>query len=211
MTGRPNPPGTLSWRPTFAMVAGRRDLGWTTGPYTYALDGDTNHGHFVSVWKREAPGPWEVWLDVGVAHAPGDASDRLDHVSLPSVDASAPAALRIDLLRRDRMMLEAARMDQRRAFTEAYAPNTRLYRPGHAPVFLRADRLLALTTASTTLDWEPTDARASSDGDLGVTHGALTSAGDAVWMIPAGNYRYVRIWRMVNADWRVILEIVVES
>ncbi|MEX0691791.1 MAG: nuclear transport factor 2 family protein [Gemmatimonadales bacterium] len=209
MAGRPDPPGILNWRPTFAMVSGRRDLGWTTGPYTYTLEGDTSHGHFVSVWKREAPGRWEVWLDLGVSHPPEDVRDHIDHISLPSADAGTPAALRIDLLRRDRLLLNAARTNMRRAFTEGYAPNAQMYRPGDVPTLLRADWLRALPTGPTTLNWEPTDARASSGGDLGVTLGALTGSGNPGWRIPAGSYRYVRIWRREAERWQVILEIVV--
>jgi len=211
--GRPNPPGTLNWHPVRAMAAGGRDLGWTTGPYTYALNGDTAYGQFVSVWRRRDQGRWEVLLDLGISHPRDrDPDETLTMEDLPPDRASAaPAALRIALLRRDRLVLAAAQSNMQQAFEDAYAPNARLYREGEAPFALRAERLATLPAGPSTLSWEPTDARASSAGDLGMTYGALTSAGEAGWMLSAGEYRYVRIWRRLDGRWRIILEIVVGS
>lgn len=209
--GRPNPPGTLDWHPVRAMVAGSRDLGWTSGPYSYTLNGDTAWGHFVSVWRRQDQGPWEVLLDLGISHQPeahpgeGVETEQLE----PAEAAVVTAALRLGLLQADRLVLAAARRNMRPAFADAYAPDAWLYRDGRVPMRLDAARLDRLPMAPGTLSWEPSDARVSLAGDLGVTYGTLDSEGDTVWMLPAGAYQYVRIWRRVEESWKIILEIIV--
>src|SRR5687767_14367681 len=56
----PAPTGLLTWRPAFADVSRAGDLGYTTGPWEFrAKPSDekaAGHGHFVTVWRRQADG-----------------------------------------------------------------------------------------------------------------------------------------------------------
>jgi hypothetical protein len=60
----------LEWYPALADVASGGDLGFTEGPYTFTVveSGKQFHGHFLTVWKRDASCAWRVEFDGGVSH-----------------------------------------------------------------------------------------------------------------------------------------------
>ena len=64
--------GKLEWYPALADMAGSNDLAFTTGPWIYmpaAGGGPQVHGHFLTIWKRDAACRWRVQLDGGISHA----------------------------------------------------------------------------------------------------------------------------------------------
>ena len=91
---RPNPAGTLVWEPAYVEVSGFGDLGLSTGPWEYrpptGADAGVAHGQFVSIWRREADGPWKVAVDLGVNHA-APARGGLDNVELETREHPVPA------------------------------------------------------------------------------------------------------------------------
>ncbi len=68
-TARPEGGLSLSWQPTFAVMARSCDLGFTTGPAEWRKEkGDEKplgYGQYISVWKKQADEAWKVILDVG--------------------------------------------------------------------------------------------------------------------------------------------------
>lgn len=60
----------LEWFPALADVASGGDLGFTEGPFTFTVaeSGKQFHGHFLTVWKRDASCAWRVEFDGGVSH-----------------------------------------------------------------------------------------------------------------------------------------------
>jgi ketosteroid isomerase-like protein len=84
---------TLQWYPAVGDIASSGDLGFTSGPwvYTVADKGTLLHGHFLTVWKRDAECRWQVAFDGGISHAaPMSAEPKLrpdlamfDHFELP--------------------------------------------------------------------------------------------------------------------------------
>jgi len=63
-------PGVLEWAPEFVELSGAGDLGFSTGPWMYRASANAkeDHGQFVTVWRRNARGAWEVALDCGTSH-----------------------------------------------------------------------------------------------------------------------------------------------
>lgn len=64
-----NPGFAVSWTPTKAEVARSSDLGYTLGTYELTLQGPkgktmTDHGKYLTVWKKQADGSWKVAADV---------------------------------------------------------------------------------------------------------------------------------------------------
>ena len=65
----PPPPGVLAWDPVHAEVSKAGDLGYTTGPWRYDLDGrDAVFGHYVSIWRRAKNDSWRLVVDIGIGH-----------------------------------------------------------------------------------------------------------------------------------------------
>jgi|ERR1019366_3583284 ketosteroid isomerase-like protein len=62
-----DPPGgprtQLEWSPEDGLVSG--DLGYTWGHYTLTANGKSEHGKYLSVWRRGEGGVWKVIADIG--------------------------------------------------------------------------------------------------------------------------------------------------
>src|SRR6185503_2994514 len=77
MLEHPAPPPTdkkplLAWQPSYAGMASSGDMGFTTGPWEAKADINDEkpqgHGHFVTVWKKQADGSWKFVVDLGISH-----------------------------------------------------------------------------------------------------------------------------------------------
>ncbi len=55
----------LKWEPDFARASASGDLGYTYGHWSLTLDGKTQTGHYVTIWKRQADGRWKWVFDTG--------------------------------------------------------------------------------------------------------------------------------------------------
>lgn len=67
----PGDTGHLAWYPEAMGIAESGDLAWSLGPWTYAPSRGTPgrvHGHFLSLWRKQATGDWRVVADIGVPH-----------------------------------------------------------------------------------------------------------------------------------------------
>jgi ketosteroid isomerase-like protein len=59
---------TLSWTPTKGEVVGAGDLGYTTGRSIFRSKGPNGqvaerHGEYLTVWKKQRDGTWQVIFD----------------------------------------------------------------------------------------------------------------------------------------------------
>src|SRR5438552_6998091 len=65
VTSMMSAPGfALQWAPTKADVAASGDVGYTTGTYQMTMNGATEKGKYVSVWKKQSDGQWKVAEDI---------------------------------------------------------------------------------------------------------------------------------------------------
>jgi len=60
---------SLSWQATKAEAASSGDLGYSMGTYELTVDGPdgqpmTDHGKYVTLWRRQADGTWKVVVDI---------------------------------------------------------------------------------------------------------------------------------------------------
>jgi ketosteroid isomerase-like protein len=88
---RPESKGVLDWAPSFVELSGDGDLGFSTGPWTFAAsrgEAPSAFGHFVTVWRRPVDGPWQVVVDLGVSH--GDPKIDLDSLRVKLGPAHTP-------------------------------------------------------------------------------------------------------------------------
>ena len=57
------PRAQLEWAPEDGTVSA--DLGYTWGHYTLTANGKSEHGKYLSVWRRGEGGVWKVIADIG--------------------------------------------------------------------------------------------------------------------------------------------------
>jgi ketosteroid isomerase-like protein len=69
---RPASPAALTWNPIKIEVSSNGALGYSIGNSIYRPKGtsDTNeiHGHYLSIWTRQANGDYRAALDAGIGH-----------------------------------------------------------------------------------------------------------------------------------------------
>jgi ketosteroid isomerase-like protein len=51
---------SLQWTPVRADVGAAGDVGYTVGTYQASMNGETEKGKYVCVWKKQADGTWKV-------------------------------------------------------------------------------------------------------------------------------------------------------
>ena len=70
MTMSSTPGFALKWTPLRAEVSAAGDVGYTVGAYEASMNGATEKGKYVSVWKKQPDGTWKVAEDIFNADAP---------------------------------------------------------------------------------------------------------------------------------------------
>ncbi len=208
--------GQLGWEPTFADIAVAGDLGYTTGPWRLAppqpaLGASELHGHYITMWKRQADESWKVLLDIGIDYpqnlpaATGKlASPRLDSATSHSGE---PDEERDALMELDRSM---ASYESFAAALEAIAAeDIRFYRVGFPPFIGRDETLDALSESDVQLVWNPMESGVASSLDLGYTYGTGRFVDDSS---PAAQVSYLRIWRRDDqGGWEIVLDAVIPA
>ena len=84
----------FKWYPVHAELAGKEDLGFTTGPYI--LISNKSHdtlaaGNYFSIWQKNASGIFKVLLDGGINHS--NNGQAADYGKLPSATAAGTGML----------------------------------------------------------------------------------------------------------------------
>lgn len=223
VSGHPNPPIRLSWRPTFVQVAQAGDLGYTTGPYelrsTDPKDPSVGYGRFVTVWRRQPGGAWKVALDLGVPTpeptAPEPAAVEYGHplAAVPEAAAAAeagadPAAkAREGLLAADRALAAAAITEGAAAGLSPHlGVGARMLRAGAVPVVGTEAMRKALVAQRPKLAWKPVAGGVSRSGDLGYTYGTESYSREGAGV--SRNANYLRLWeRAPGGEWKVVLDL----
>jgi len=202
--GAPTEP-LLHWAPTFAESASSSDLGYTTGPFTMLATGTgpvISQGWYLSIWRRNDDGVWEVVLDIGTetAEAPPAAGD-IEVASRQDAPPADAASRRTALLDLDDLVAAAAQMrSPRRALTPLLDTATRLNDEG---AITHGGVRVARALIDTPVSFHRIGDGISSAGDLAYTYGEYTLGSLPSMDQPSGNW--VRIWRVSpDGQWRVV-------
>lgn len=207
---RPASAAVLSWEPGYAEVAASGDFGFTTGPWEFRPDKDSEpagFGHFVSVWKKLADGQWKVVLDIGISHDRPDSAPALAFRLSPDPtgwDRHNPyyhhhtAIRHAALAMADLTFSRACARGVRAAYETLAAEDVRRYRAGSFPGVGRTSIAAAVGDGVVADDEEHLGVGVSASGDLGYTYGHRTGAEEVY---------YVRIWRVEGGAWKLVLDI----
>jgi ketosteroid isomerase-like protein len=200
--------GSLEWYPAGADLADSGDLGFTMGPWIYSAAGAQIHGHFLTIWKRDATCRWRIEFDGGVSHATeANAEAKLvpDAASFAKRNAPPPKLIAGDAVSRAISdFQDTARKDGFAAGLRTYARTAdfRLYTDGEAPMGVSAANryMIGHTMAGA---WKEDARGRSADSTLGYSVGELSDAHQH------SSHAYVQIWqydpRVASWGLRVLL------
>lgn len=217
MQEHPVPPSDkkplLAWQPSFAGIAASGDMGFTTGPWEFKGDikdaQPSGYGHFVTVWKKQADGSWKFAVDLGISHpqsggpqTPWEPTETATNTSAKTVVTKIATK---GLLVRDRVMsLTGSKDGLANVFKSFASPEVRLYRNASLPFVGLDASVSALSKMKGQFISQPIGGDVSRAGDLGYTHGTYEIT-EGKKVVERGSY--VRIWKMQDNAWRLVLDV----
>ncbi|MCI0605366.1 nuclear transport factor 2 family protein [bacterium] len=192
MAGQPPTPGLLKWEPSYAEVSGARDLGFTTGPFTYAASSEeapSSYGQFFSVWKKQSDQAWKVVLDAGINH------DKLDAKVSVTSRTGKGKVVSIETQNSEQQSLIKVDQELSQSYSSKFFAKDVIILRNQALPRRGLESAKPLSTDPCTFTREKLEIAASTD--LAYTFGSFKC--------PTFAGVYVRVWR--NEDnWRVALD-----
>jgi len=212
----------LIWGPEIADVSAAGDLGYTSGPYEVRQTHESEPvawGHFVSVWRRNADGTWNVVADGGIAHGPTALSpdSSVLRVGVPTdgvlLNTEDWEMVRAGLGTFDsEYSLSVSEMGFHESLDQFVDPGARFYRNGQLPL-VGLDTIRQTSAQAIGERWDGSvtrDVLVSQSGDMGVTYGVAQFASDTATTSTPSNASYYRIWRRVSGTgWRVVVDVLI--
>ena len=193
---RPANRNRLEWTPEVAEIASSGDLGFTSGPWRFTVEGDdkpTAFGHFFSIWRKDKDGRWKVLADHGVSHAEVPFPDKVVRRGSIGAGARPTWPVGIDELRKADQAIAPGALDSRWVSADFWR-----LREGNLPDSRAVGA--ALPAHAQRID---TGLVVSKAGDLAAT-----------WGGGVGSPGWIRVWRRPAADdapgrgWVLVAEIV---
>ncbi len=206
MAGRPAPTILLEWKPQRVMVAASGEIGISTGPSkitSRAKPGPPSYGQFLSVWRKNDAGTWQLVVDHGIFLSKPAYWDR-DLEAVPADFGPRPT---------DPITTAEARFSatsDRDGLVEAYrAHGSRYLRvlrdeqaPADGPASVAA--LAAVIAPAERWAWTSTDSGTAVSYDLGWSMGRYRMR-DAAGAARVGYY--LRVWRAEGGAWKVVSDV----
>ena len=214
LAAHPAPDSSLDWRPEFAGMAASGDLGWTSGPWRLetGVEGETVHGTYLTVWRRQPDGSWRWAIDIGISHPEQEgAPTELTVLEPTGWVPEAPAdvkATETRLFMADRLLGVATEKQGRfTAYDDWGDPALRLLRPGSPPVVGLDPSLEVLGETESVENWRTQGGGISDATDLGYTYGFVHAVENRGASRPTTGY-YMRIWRRdAEGPWKVLFDV----
>ena len=198
----------LTWRPVFASISRSGQLGYTTGPWEYRKSRDAEQpdgfGHFVTIWRKDANGVWQVALDVGIDHPLPSQAENESEAYVPSKPLANPESASPDLDKVQSDFTESLKEDEADAIIDHATDDIRVYRRGQLPAVGKsaAKKMLAEENAETTR--APLGAGTSHPIDLAYEYGEYTSEHDNTKQRGI----YLCIWQLESdGAWKLALDL----
>ena len=202
--GRPRPPApvpaNIHWWPVVAGIAGSGEIGFTSGPVSFAKPG--TYGFIFTVWERQVDGSWKFFFDGGpnVDGPPQfKPADPVRLVKMATRRSRSPDAALREVAAAEAGIAVAAGKDLLAAYRPYLGDDTQLMGSGGQPTFGPVDAPAELARRGKRIDFEPLGARAANSADFVFTYGRAVVDG-------AGQGGYTRIWQNSRRGWRIIVD-----
>jgi ketosteroid isomerase-like protein len=205
--GHPDGPGKLIWGPQYLAVSAANDLGLSSGPWRYEAERDGKpvvaHGHFFSIWRRDAQGRWQVLFDHGVDNpAPAVAVEATPLLPLAMAEGTTPSAAIVSSRMKalddaDKALRERLARDPGNAYAAVATAQTLWLREGSLPV---QGNLPPKANGETACGCGPRVAMTvAASADLAYVLGGAESA--------RASGVDVRVWRFEGGAWKLLADV----
>ena len=203
----PDGPGKLIWGPQYLAVSAANDLGLSSGPWRFEGERDgkpvVGHGHFFSIWRRDAQGRWQVLFDHGVGNpAPAVPVETTQLLSLAIPEGKAQSASAISsrtkaLEGADKALRDRLARDPGKAYAGVATAQTLWLREGSLPM---QGNLPPKANGEQACGCGPRVTLAvAASGDLAYTLGGAESA--------RASGVDVRVWRFDSGAWKLLADV----
>lgn len=218
---RPNPVNTktyyasqpdskdISWTPVYAKVSRSGDWGFTTGPYTENGD-KPSYGQYLSVWKANGGGTWELALDLGTSS--NKPLNKVTPEFIEPKDFYKPKFLNdkqraagTDIIAATEKTLNATLKSYGiPAFAGFLNGDARLLFPGYEPIIGKDKILPFFNSMISKISFKTTKVNKADGGDLAYTYGVATIDYKADLR---ESFNYVFIYeRQADHNWNIIVQ-----
>lgn len=168
---KPDTTGKLYWRPVFATISRSGDVGYTTGPYKFSINGkEVAFGDYATVWEKQANGQWKIVIDLGNSHPPdGKLTEKDTTISLLPAEA-AKETKTTDLFAIDKDFSDRVYKGSQKAYLPVLHPQARILRNGYLPAVSDEERR-RLLIENMQIRFIPQQFKIAFANDLGVVYG----------------------------------------
>ena len=191
----------LSWKPGFSDIASSGNFGYNAGPWEFRskrTDRDPiAHGHFVSVWKKDARGEWKVALDMGISHEP---PTKIHQFKTSNVKSRPSPSDTGELFENERSLIENIHQRDGYTYDTLLSNEAQFFRPGRQPVSSKEARDLLANYAAFVYTFA--GGEISDSGDMGFVYGK------AVMQTTGSIHGYLRIWKRENGRWKIVVDLI---
>ena len=188
----------LLWEPYTGHVSADGTLGWLTGGFVSLNQVEqlpVRQGAYFSVWKRQANGTWQVWLDEGIG-LPQIWQGASPFRVAPDPDEGSTGTANEALADVERSVASDAA-----AWRARLATGVRVHREGMMPLVGR-DAVLAWAEKQGPRRYALLRTEEAGSGDLAITVGALDAGATA-----KTQGSWVRVWkRDLGGRWRIVFQ-----
>lgn len=198
----------LWWEPDFADIAASGEFGFTSGPWEYRTNRkDENavaHGHFFTIWKKDASGIWKVLIDMGISYNEPMIKTPISTSALHA--ASPQISTKEELLAFDTGLYGNQSTDFLHMVSEALSPEARLYQSQYPP-FIGKKSVSVHLSKRAPIAYARLGCFIAQSGDMGVVYGSATfHASD-----PASSKKanFLHVWKKEDGStWKLVVEVV---
>lgn len=211
----PNIPDLISWKPVMAKIAKSNEWGFTTGPIVSSNIGmQKKYGEYLTIWKRNKKGVWKIAYRAEINHPKASTEEGIQFID-PENQRFIRQRSKERLSQReeiinstDRLMGSVLRADNKVAYEEFLANDSRLLFAGYSPILGKQYIQDFLIKNKIDIKTTPVGVNRSLSGELAFSYGDAKVIKDNL----VQNYYYIRIWELNDEfKWNVVVEMLFQK
>ncbi len=215
LNNRPNIPDLIGWKPVMAKVAKSNEWGFSTGPIVSSVIGmQKTYGEYLTIWKRDRKAKWRIAYRAEIKHPKKSNEEGIQFVNPPNQKfilqrSKQRLKQREEIINStDQLLGTVLRADNRAAYAEFLAEDSRLLFSGFPPILGKKNIQTFLTKNKIDIKTSPTGVDRSLSGELAFTYGDAKVIKDN----RVQGFYYLRVWEL-NSEfkWNVLVEMLFEK